>query len=360
MLVREHVSAGHEVLVLASTETFDSTGLTSYTSPSTYLGTDGAAVIRLPYSKWLPHRVMSKLRFHPGVYRLISDFKPNVIVFHGPCGAELLTVAKYVKQNTEVKLFVDSHEDFNNSARSWLSKLILYRGFYVPIIHSVRRVVEKFLYITYETKRFCKELYGLSDEELEFFPLGGVVLSDEEYKTQRLSARSRLNVPDDTVLFFQSGKFDHKKKLLESLRAFKSVQSQNARLVLVGSFASAIEAEAQSLIDSDARISYLGWANSDELLGLLCAADVYVQPGSQSATLQMSIAARCAVIIDDVASHRDIFRDNGFLVKNEEDLAKAMSACLNSQDQIANMSKNSLEFANQKLNYAVLAARLLK
>lgn len=360
MLVREHVAAGHEVQVVASTESFNTVGEIVYLEPAKYIGQDGAPVIRLPYRKWLPHGLMSKLRLHPGVYQLLTEFKPEVIVFHGPCGAELLTAARYVKYNSNVKLFVDSHEDFNNSARSWLSKALLYKCFYIPIIHAARRYVEKFLYITYETKRFCKTLYGLSDSELEFFPLGGVVLNDAEYGHKRNLVRDRLGVTEKQTLFFQSGKFDEKKKLLESLQAFSKLNCNNSRLVLAGSFSSSIQAEAKRLIESDSRITFLGWANSEQLLELLCAADVYVQPGSQSATLQMSIAARCAVIIDDVPSHRDIFSDNGFLVTDKEQLANAMQAFVENNDLLITMSLKSSEFANEKLNYAILAARLIK
>lgn len=360
MLVREHVQAGHEVLVLASTETFDDNKNLSYLEPSSYIGKEGAKVIRLPYSRYLPHYAMTKFRVHPGVYNAIDEFKPDVILFHGACGWELITVSRYAKKNKNVKLFVDSHEDSNNSARNFIARLLLYKLFYVPIIKFSKRYVEKFLYITYETKMFCKSVYGLEDDALEFYPLGGVVLSDVDYYEKRNSTRLSLEIFDADILFFQSGKFDEKKKLLESLRAFKSLSSQNSRLIIAGSFAPSIETEAKSLIDSDPRITFLGWANSEQLLELLCAADVYVQPGSQSATLQMSIAARCAVIIDDVPSHRDIFRDNGFLVKDEKQLAEAMQACSSDKEQLAVMSQNSLEFANQKLNYAVLAARLLK
>jgi glycosyltransferase involved in cell wall biosynthesis len=360
MLVREHVAAGHEVQVIASTESFNSSGQLIYLEPSQYKGQDGANVIRLPYRKFLPHRLMSKLRFHPGVYKLLEDFKPEVIVFHGPCGGELLTVSRYIRNNPNVKLFVDSHEDFNNSARGFFSKTFLYKCFYIPIIHLARSYVEKFLYITYETKRFCSILYGLRDDELEFFPLGGVVLDDADYFNRRQATRNRLGITDNQVIFFQSGKFDEKKKVIESLHAFRKLGCTNARFLLTGNFSSSIKDEAISLIESDPRITFLGWSNSDQLLELLCAADVYVQPGSQSATLQMSIAARCAVIIDDVPSHRDIFCDNGFLVSDTEQLADAIHKCAKDSELLENMSEHSLKFANKKLNYTVLAARLVK
>ena len=42
----------------------------------------------------------------------------------------------------------------------------------------------------------------------------------------------------------------------------------------------------------------------EELNDLLCGTDVYLQPGTQSVTMQNSLCARCAVVIDDVPSHR--------------------------------------------------------
>lgn len=360
MLVRQHVAAGHDVLVIASTETFNEERELSYVEPSDYLGSDDARVVRLPYRKFLPHKVMRKLRMHPGVYSLIEEFSPDVILFHGPCGWELLTVGNYVKRNPRVKLFVDSHEDFNNSARGWLSKALLYKAYYVPIIRAVKSTVSKFLYITYETKEFCKKIYKLDESSLEFFPLGGVVLNDTAYEEKRNKKRLELGISDEQMLFFQSGKFDEKKKLLESLAAFSAVKNDSIRFVIAGSFAPSIKEQAELLIAQDKRIVFLGWSNSDQLLDLLHAADVYVQPGSQSATLQISIAARCAVIIDDVASHRDIFRSNGFLVKSSLELQEAIASCAANSEEIVQMSKRSFEFANEKLNYAVLAERLLK
>ena len=56
-LVRQHVRDGHEVLVIASTETFDGRGGLTYTEPKTYTGSDGARVIRIPYVRWLPARI---------------------------------------------------------------------------------------------------------------------------------------------------------------------------------------------------------------------------------------------------------------------------------------------------------------
>ena len=360
MLVRQHVDMGHEVLVMASTEIYNSKHQLDYVYASEYVGSDGAKVIRLPYKGFFPFSLKKKIRAYPDVFKRLSYFAPDVIMFHGPCSWELLTVARYVKKNKSVKLYVDSHEDQYNSARGWLSRLLLYRFFYVPIIALAKRHVDKFLYLSYECKLFCQKIYGLKESELEFFPLGGVLFDDDLYFNRRSVKRSELNVDDSCLVFFQSGKFDAKKKLLQSIVAFRNNPSSSARLVIAGGFDADIELQAMKLISSDDRINYVGWVNSEQLQDLLCAADVYVQPGSQSATLQMSISARCAVIVDDVPSHRYIIKGNGIFVKSDDDLSRAYGALINAPSMVCEMSAKSFDFASESLDYKKLAERLLR
>lgn len=360
MLVRQHVDMKHDVLVLASTEIYNEDHRLDYTEPGEYMGADGAKVVRLPYRNFLPFSFMKKIRAYPGVYKILEDFSPDIIMFHAPCSYELLTVARYVSRNPNVKLYVDSHEDRYNSARSWLSRVLLYKMFYVPVIRFSKKYVDKFFYITYECKLFCQSIYGLQDSELEFYPLGGVVFDDDEYNKRRSLMRNELKVNDSDLLFFQSGKFDKKKKLLQSIRAFKENTSSSARLVIAGGFDDDIMNTAMDLINSDDRIHYVGWVNPEKLQNLLCAADVYVQPGTQSATLQMSICARCAVIVDDVPSHRFIIKDNGIFVSNDDELMLAYRRLIESPSLVCEMSLESYRYASANLDYKKLAERLLK
>jgi glycosyltransferase involved in cell wall biosynthesis len=360
MLVRQHVDMKHDVLVLASTETYNSEYKLDYTEACEYMGSDGAKVIRLPYQSFLPHSINVKFRSYPRVYRILNEFSPDVIMCHGPCFYELLTIARYVKHNPGVKFYVDSHEDKYNSARSYLSKLLLYSFFYVPIIKFSKIYIDKFFYLSYECKSFCQDIYGLKESDLEFFPLGGIVFDDEDYSTRRTSMRSSLDIDESNVLFFQSGKFDTKKKILQSLRAFMKNKSPLARFVIAGGFDDELKSSAMDLINSDSRIQYIGWANPEMLQNLLCAADVYVQPGSQSATLQMSICARCAVIVDDVPSHRFIIADNGVFVRDQLDLESAYNRLIESPRLIYEMSRQSHNYASANLDYRKLAERLLE
>lgn len=359
MLVREHVNLGHDVLVVASTETFGENNNLINTKPKQYFGSDGAQVIRLSYKKILPNSIMKKLRIHTNVYKILEDFNPDIIMFHGLCGWELLTVSKFVKNNPNVKLYVDSHEDFNNSATNFISYFILHKFYYNLIIKYSKKFISKILYITSESKEFCKKMYNLLDEELEFYPLGGKLLSEKDYLFKRESCRIKFEFKNNDIVFLQTGKFDHSKKLIESIRAFKKTKRDDFKYIVAGKMSEEMFKEFNELIKSDSRIKYIGWVDSKKLEELLCLADVYVQPGSQSATMQMSMCSRCAVILHDFPSHRHIFRDNGWLVKTDDDLVKVFVSIENNTNQLNDMSIRSYEFAKEHLDYTKLANRIL-
>ena len=359
-LAAQNVLDGHDVVVIASTETYGADRRITYLKPGKYIGTDGAKVIRLPYRKFLPQVMMRKLRIHPGVYELLEEEAPDVILFHGLCGWELTAVARYKRSHPATKFYVDSHEDLNNSARTFISKYLLHLGFYRSIVLRCLDDIEKILCISVDTINFVRDFYGLPQAKIEFFPLGGRIYSDDEFSEARLKTRKCYDVRSDEVVFIQSGKIDRTKKLLEALHSFAAIEGSHFRFLIVGHLQDDIVEEVQALVRKDDRIRFLGWKTPDELRDLLCAADVYVQPGTQSATMQMSLCCRCAVILDDVPSHRPFMNDNGWLVGRDLSLDEAFRLAADSAGRLPLMSRNSAAVASRLLDYKSLAARLYR
>ncbi|WP_332742526.1 glycosyl transferase family 1 [Hydrogenophaga sp.] len=359
-IVQQNVIDGHNVKVVASTETFGENRELVYVSPSSYIGGDGAEVVRLAYSRLLPHSIMRKLRIHPGFMKQLQAFQPEVILFHGTCGWELNTVVKYKKQNPSIKLYVDSHEDFNNSARTWISKWMLHFLYYRTILRCNLKWIDRILCINVSAMDFLRDFYGVPSSQLEFFPLGGKILEDAEYLDRRNSTRKIYGVEAEEILFVQSGKMDSSKKLLESLRAFSSINNPRFRFIAVGHIHDDIASEAAALISRDPRIVFDGWKSSEELRDLLCAADVYVQPGTQSATMQMSLCCRCAVMLDDVPSHHPFLEGNGWLIGASCSMEQAFEEAGNQPGGLHNMGGKSHAIASRLLDYRSLAARLYR
>lgn len=358
-LVAQNVRDGHEVLVIASTETFGNDGRLTNKNPGEYIGSDGALVFRLPYRGFLPLRIMRKIRAHPNVFDLLEKFKPDVILFHGICGWELLTVARYRRNHGDVRLYVDSHTDFNNSARGWGSRYLLHYLFYRVILRKSLKNIDKILCVSLEVMEFAEQFYGVPREKTEFFPLGGKVLSFPEYSNLRSACRSDLGVAASDLIFLQTGKIDSAKKLIESLNCFLNTRGGGFHFIIAGSLQDDIKIDALRLIESDPRIRFLGWKNPEELRALLCAADVYVQPGSQSATMQMSICCRCAVILDDVLSHKPYIDGNGWLVGKGVGLQQVFHDLASlGVAEVSILGENSGKIAANLLDYQKLATRL--
>jgi len=352
MLVAEHVRAGHTVHVLASTETFGPDGKLTYLTPSTYVGSDGAIVERLPYRfSGLP-TFARKLRVYIGLTARLKKLAPDVILFHGLCSYALLEVAQYVKATPGVVLYADSHEDFNNSARGWVSKWILHFMYYRTIFQLSLHAIRKVFCITKETEFFVNDFYGCPKAKSELLPLGGKIFTDEEYVSLRKTVRSQYQWSDDLRIFVQSGKFDSAKRLLDSLAAFNALANSNVRLVLAGVFMDDIKEQAEELLRNDQRIINLGWLDTQQLTALLVGADVYLQPGSQSATLQMALCCRKPVIAADVTSHRVLISSNGWLVSSKQGLSDALtSAALIQKSELDVKSAQSAKLAARLLDY---------
>jgi 1,2-diacylglycerol 3-alpha-glucosyltransferase len=355
-LVRQHVDDGHEVLVIASTENFDGKGGLEYVQPCKYIGSDGAEVIRIPYARWLPQKIARKLRVHNGVYDLIKQFGPDSILFHGCAGNEIVTAAKYAADHSDVLLFADSHEDFNNSARGFVSKNILHRLFYKNRMQKALPQIRKVLCVNVESMEFMSELYGVPRDRLEFFPLGGRILAKTEVIDRRVTTRAKHRVPDDAFVFIQSGKMTLRKKLADSLEAFSKLQGDHLRFWITGLLADDTKQDLVARIEADPRVSFLGWKNPDELNDMLCAADAYLQPGTQSVTMQNALCAGCPVIVDDVSGHHPYVSAGATLVRDQASLLKAMmEALLWDRDQKRAIA---LKFATETLDYSNLAKRI--
>lgn len=359
-LVAQHAFQGHDVLVLASIEAYGQDQRPTEIAAGEYRTAEGARLIRLPYAAWAPRRVMQKLRVYSHVYAHLERFAPDVVMFHGLCSWELLTVARYKRHHPHVKFYADCHEDFNNSARTWASKHVLHSLYYKSVYRASLRQIEKVLCITVESIDFARDFYGTPSDVLELFPLGGIVLDDAAYLAARARERAQIGIGDDQVMIVQTGKLDVSKLLPDALAAFSQNPDPRLRFVIVGKVMPEIAAEVNALVAADSRIINLGWQTSARLQDILCAADVYVQPFGQTVSTQRALCCRCVIILQDLPSHRAFFDDNGYLLNETQTLPLAFQWLTENIDQLAAMSRRSAQYARAHLDYRVLADRLCR
>lgn len=358
LLVRQNINDGHNVIVIASTESIDKEGNIVFLDCGEYLGNDGANVVRIPYNYLIPRKLQYKFRSYKGLLDKLNEFKPDIIYFHGLSAYELLTLKKYKKKQPKTKIILDCHSDSYNSANNFLSKNILHKLFYKNIFKKVIPYVDKVFCISLETMDFAIDFYGTPREKAEFFPLGGECLEDKEYFELKSNVRLDLNISESEIMILQTGKMNAKKKVIESIIQFKRVNNDNLIYVIAGSLEEDVKAEVLQLISSDKRIRYLGWVDSVKLKGLLCASDLYLQPGSQSATMQQSVCLRNPIILDNVKSHKPFVERNGWLIDSFDDMSKIFENISASPFILNEMSERSYQIAKEKLDYKMLAKKI--
>lgn len=356
-LIRQHVQDGHDVLMLASTETYDGNAKITYTAPGEYMGADGARVIRLPYRRFLPHKIMRKFRMYPGVYSTISEFAPDTILFHGAAAYEVITVARYARDHPEVPLYVDSHTDFNNSAQGVVAREILHKLYYRTCLQAALPKIEKLFGVTPERCAFLHDVYGVPEDRIELFPLGGHPVHDPEYSERRNRMRSAMKLSPDTIAFAYTGKMRLRRKPLETLTGFIDHAPENSVLLIGGILVEGHKKEElRALIGSDPRIRFLGWQDPDQLTDLLCATDVYLNPGTHSTTNEHAVCCRCAFALDDATVNRELLRDNGWILDGMTTLKRVFRESVTAD--LAAMQDRSYALACEKLDYAVMANRI--
>ncbi len=356
-LADQNAADGHQVVVISDCYRYEGHTLIEVDEEDTIL-TSGVRLVRMKYDLVLNRLVSNKVRKVSRLKGFLEEYEPDVILFHGVAGYELLTVSVYKHNHPEVKLYVDSHEDYHNSGTFWFSLFFQYKVFNKWIVHKIRRSVDKFLYLSYESKTFLQEVYGLADDEMEFYPLGGDIIEPDTKSLFKKQVRSQLGLSHDELLIVHSGKFAKEKKTQELLRSFASVPAVNLKLVLIGSIPDDMKSVLQPLINADERVRFLGWMNSEELVKYLAAADLYVQPGTQSATMQNTICCGTPVALYPYKSHKSYIAGNGLFIASSADYSAMFSALASHSFDLAEMSNASYRVAYDLLDYKKLAARL--
>lgn len=359
LLSEQNIKDGHEVLFISDEYNYVGGRLVAAGYEDKKI-CEKMRLVRLPYVNLGNKFLSGKIRLVNGLYRLLDEFKPDVILAHGGDGYwSILDVIRYKKEHPKVKLYADTHASYSNSAQNWLSLNILHKIIYRYLSKKMVPHIEKYFYIGEEEHIFAREVYQVPEEIMEYYPLGGFLPSDEEYERDRKLKREELQVADDELLLVHTGKMDAKKNTRELLRAFKQVPEMKAKLVIIGALYDDVKDEVEKLIAEDNRVKFLGWKTGDEIQQYLRACDLYCQPGSVSATMQNAICNRCPVLSRHQEGYKQLVPyDNFIWTDTIDEIADAFKKIVSGEIDLAELKKNTCRCAEELLDYRKLAERL--
>lgn len=290
ILPKMHKLQGHNVSILASTETYLNNTSLGYIEPSSYINEHDIPVTRIPYLNILPKAVIRKLRVYKGVFKYIDEFKPDVIFIHDSQFISIIEIVKYLKLHPDVKVYVDGHTDFINSARSWLSKNILHKIIYKWCTNIIEPFTRKFYGTLPLRVDFFINVYGTPPEKTELLLMGidDTLVDFKEESNIRNKMRAKLNIKENDFVIITGGKIDRNKNIHLLMKAVNELNIENIKLIVFGSYSNDIQEEFLTL-EKHQGIKYVGWLSIKETYEYFFASDLGFFPGTHSVLWEQAV-----------------------------------------------------------------------
>lgn len=278
LLPKYHKKLGNDVYILASEYQFGKNGKPQKADKMNYVDKDGIKIQRLSIVGG--KSIEYKFKRFDGFYQAIERIAPDIIFCHLFQFLDVILLVKYKKRHKNVRIFIDSHADYVNSAKTFLSKNILHRVIWKYCAHKVLPVTEKFYGVLPARVEFLKEVYGIPDLKVELLVMG---VDDEianRVNTYDAIKQTRLKygIDEEDFLITTGGKINQEKRQI--LLLIEAMRDINAKLIVFGPVDQNIRQEFDDLCGDN--IVYVGWMSTEESYSLFAASNLIVFPSTHS------------------------------------------------------------------------------
>ena len=306
VLPKMHKKQGHDVQILASTETYLNGNIMSYLEPSTYFNEDSIKVTRIGYVKIINHFISRKLRFYKGITKKLNEFKPDIIFLHDVQFLGIFEVINYLKKNQNVVVYADGHADFTNSGTNWLSKYILHGIIYKICARKIDKYVRKFYGTLPCRVDFFKHFYKVSNDKVELLVMG---VDDDLIKFDKIKNKKEIffknNIHKDDFVIISGGKINKKKRIHHLINAVVELNNPKLKLILFGVFDKEMESLVKNKLNHKS-IIFLGWLNNIDIHKHLAASDLCIFPGKHSVLWEQSAGIGLPGLFKKIKGHDHI------------------------------------------------------
>lgn len=360
MLSKYHAKMGHEVALLCIPYE-QSEGKLRRASETDYTNADGVHVTRMEERFNLANRLVS----YRGTKRKLEEISPDIIFVHGCQFLDAPVVARYVKTHPGVRMYVDNHADFSNSATNWLSKNILHKIIWRYCAHKIEPFTRKFYGVLPARVDFLKDIYKLPPEKCELLVMG----ADDEYVAAaakpevRQQVRQQYGIREDDFLVMTGGKIDRwKTQTLLLMEAVKKTRCPGVKLIVFGSVTEELQEQVQALADGE-KVQYIGWIQAKNSYRYFAAADLVVFPGRHSVFWEQAAAQGIPMLVKDWPGthHVDLGGNVEFLTQDRaEEIQTKIESLASHPEKYQRMKEIAQEKGMKVFSYMEIANRAIR
>lgn len=316
-------------------------------------------ICRVDFKPYFNKLITQKIRRVENFTELCINFAPDIIILNGIQFYNIQELGQIKKHLPNVRIYGDVSAAAYNSATNWISYYLLHKGIYRLWIRKVLKYFDKIFYVSKESKDFLEEMYKIPRELLEEQGLCCEVLTIDEKREKRKKFMVKMNLPQESIVFSHTGKMDVLKNTLSLIEEFMKTSNPDFRLLLAGAFDEEIHDRAVQLINADSRILFLGFLKYPDLMDLLSATDLYLQPGGPSQTLQTAIGCLCPVVVKKMALYKELLEDKGIYIDTVSDMNLIFDTINQNNNYLKDKVKEMERIAN-KINYKNISARFYR
>lgn len=363
VLPKMHMIQGHEVKIIASTETFIDNLKLGYVKPKSYFTSDQIPIVRLPYVNWLPFFIAKKLRIYFGLYEEVNNFQPDIIFLHDCQFLGIFEIIRYVKKFPHVKIFVDGHTDEINSARNFFSKYILHKIIYRYCAKSVEPYTKKFYGVLPARVKFFEEFYGIKRQKLELLELG-YDDTEVDFSNQsqiRKHIRDSIGICDNSFVIITGGKITAEKNIKNLVKAFVDLEYDNATLIIFGSIEQSVLSELELEIGKT-NIQFVGWLSPKKILNYFLASDLGFFAGLHTVLWETAVGTGlpCVFPLIPGYEHVDLGGNCVFINSTEAaEIKRILEYIMTNEDVLDSMRTIAQDVGRKYFSYYDIAKRAI-
>ncbi len=324
LLPKYHKRMNNTVTMITSKYIFNQKGEIKIDNREEYLNEYGIKTIRL--SSFLNMKMKFRYLFYPRLRKTIQRETPDILFVHGLQFFNIITIYKYIIRNPKVKLIIDNHADFTNSAQNWLSKNILHKIIWRKIAKLIEPYVHKFYGVLPLRVNFLHEVYGINMNKIDLLVMGA---DDDLVKVAKsnqsmIETRNRYKINQSDFLIVTGGKIDvYKIQTLKLMQSIIEVNDEKVKLIVFGSVDKDIKTDFNELLQNN-KIIYAGWLDNLEIYKLISIANIAVYPGRHSVFWEQTVAMKIPIIVKYYTglNHIDLGNNCVFLHKDSKQYYK--------------------------------------
>jgi len=360
LLPKYHKKLGYDVSMITSKYIWDK-GNISIDNRDIYLNEYGIKTIRLESKK--NTTIHSKFKRYQNLYETLSNEKPDILFIHGVQFLDVRNIVSYLDKNPQVKVYVDNHADFSNSATNWLSKNLLHKIIWRKTAQLIEPYTTKFYGVLPSRVDFLNEIYKIPKEKIELLVMGADDEKVENTISLKLSeeVRTRYGITDEEFLIVTGGKIDNaKRQTLLLMEAVKNISNIKIKLIVFGSVTPELKEDFMSLVDGK-KIHYVGWIESEDSYQYFAAADLVVFPGRHSVLWEQVVSQGIPMVVKwwEGTTHVDLGGNVKFLYDDSIEEIMEMLSRITSDEQLYNNMNKVAKKNNSQFLYSNIAKKSL-